>query len=87
MTTIIFCVFFDKKGKFTDGTWIAFTEGSNDDGTVREASINDDGSIEISQYNILKGKADRTGAERHFYEITPQGKIRDLKENSTPGNA
>jgi hypothetical protein len=82
-----FLCLFDKQGKFTDGTWIAFTEGTNDDGTIREASINADGSIEISQYNVLKGKPDKGSAERHFYEITNKGKIRDLKENASQGNA
>jgi len=82
-----FLCIFDKQGNFTDGTWIAFTEGSNDDGTVREASINDDGSIEISQYDVLKGKPNQSGAERHFYIITSQGKIKDMKENATPAHA
>jgi hypothetical protein len=82
-----FLCLFDKNGRFTDGTWIAFTEGSDDDGTIRQASINKDGSIEISQYNVLKGKPDRTSSERHFYEITSQGKIRDLKENANPANS
>ena len=77
---------FDRNGKFTDGMCIAFREGSNADGTIRESSINDDGSIEISQYNEAQGKPDREGAERHFYEITNQGKIRDLKSNAEPSH-
>ena len=81
-----FLYLFDKSGKCTDGMCIAFTEGSNDDGTIREAAINDDGSIEISQSNVQKGKADNESAERHFYEITVDGKIHDLKSNANPSN-
>jgi len=77
---------FDKTGKFTDGMCIAFKEGSDDDGTVRQSSINDDGSIEISQHNMIKGKRDLEGAERHFYEITNEGKIRDLKNDANPSH-
>ncbi len=82
-----FLCLFDKSGKFTDGMCIAFKEGSNDDGTIRESSINDDGSIEISQHNMTSGKRDPEGAERHFYEITNEGKIRDLKNNASPSHA
>src|SRR6185437_408842 len=78
---------FDKTGKFTDGMCISFKEGTDADGTARESAINEDGSIEISQYNIVKGKADHNGAERHFYEITNEGKIRDLKNNANPPHA
>ena len=80
------CVF-DKSGKFTDGMCVAFKEGNDADGTLREAALNDDGSIEISQRNIVKGKPEREGAERHFYEITNEGKIRDLKSNAQPSHA
>ncbi len=77
---------FDKNGRFTDGMCIAFKEGTDADGTARESAINEDGSIEISQYNIVKGKPDHEGAERHFYEITNEGKIRDLKNNASPSH-
>ena len=82
-----FLCIFDKQGRFMDGTCIAFTEGSDADGTIREASINEDCSIEISQHNVLNGKVDQSEAERHFYVITSHGKIRDLKENAISGNA
>jgi hypothetical protein len=82
-----FLCLFDKTGKYTDGMCVAFTEGTDADGTIREAAVNDDGSIEISQHNIVKGKPEREGAERHFYEITNDGKIRDLKSNAEPSHA
>ena len=82
-----FLCLFDKTGKFTDGMCVAFKEGTDADGTVREAALNDDGSIEISQHNIIKGKPEREGSERHFYEITNEGKIRDLKSNAAPSHA
>jgi len=82
-----FICLFDKNGKFTDGMCVAFKEGTDADGTIREASLNDDGSIEISQRNIVKGKPEREGAERHFYEITNNGRIRDLKSNAEPSHA
>ena len=82
-----FICLFDKSGKFTDGMCVAFKEGTDADGTIREASLNDDGSIEISQRNIVKGKPEREGAERHFYEITNDGRIRDLKSNAEPSHA
>ena len=77
---------FDKTGRFTDGMCIAFKEGTNVDGTIRQSSINDDGSIEISQHNMIKGKRDMEGSERHFYEITTDGKIRDLKNDANPSH-
>jgi hypothetical protein len=83
-----FLCIFDRKGNFTDGTWISFTEGSESDGTVREAAINNDGSLEIivSQYNVTNGKPEKNAAEHHFFEVTSTGKIRDMKENTNPAH-
>jgi hypothetical protein len=82
-----FLCLFDKTGKLTDGTCIAFTEGTTADGSVRQASIDKDGSFEISQFDVIKGKPDKASSERHFYEVTSKGKIRDLKENANPANS
>jgi hypothetical protein len=69
----------DKEGKFISGMCTAFQEGDASGSTARNASFNEDLSIELRQVNLINGQRD---ALSRFYEISNTGIINGISRES-----